>query len=85
MNPNDQQSDNEIGASLQLPDNAHKPQDANPAADLVRQKVQAAYANEPDAVEDAIEVAEMGPVAKHSKHQSLWLRSNKDGMNIMRA
>ncbi len=39
------------------------------AADLVRQKVAAAYANEPDALAEATEVVELGRAAHRSKHQ----------------
>lgn len=39
----------------------------NPAADLIRQKLNALYAQEPDVVEEAVETATLPK--KHSKHQ----------------
>lgn len=42
---------------------------SNPAVELIRKRVEAAYANEPDAVAEAAEVEQLGPTAKLSKHQ----------------
>jgi sortase A len=74
MNPDNQKSDPGQDLSLPLPSSYQKarldpPKDANPAADLVRKKVEAAYAEPPDAVEEALDVAEEGPSLKRSKHQ----------------
>jgi hypothetical protein len=85
MNPDDQQSGHDFGASLQLPGMTPPKQDDqqnNPAADLVRQKVQAAYADEPDAAEDALDVAEMGPSAKRSKHQQFIYDLTNSGKSL---
>lgn len=59
MNPNDQ-SDNQLqdepfSASLPLPQQP----ETNVAADLIRQKVEAAFQNEPNATEEALDVAEL--------------------------
>jgi sortase A len=86
MNPSDQNSDHDFGASLPLPGSTHQPQnkqqDNNPAANLIRHKVEAAYAAEPDAVEDALDVAEMGPRAKRSKHQQFIYQLTNSGRSL---
>src|SRR3989344_7383698 len=46
-----------------------KPDDINPAADLIRQKIEAAYANEPSLAIEAGEVGLLSPTTKLSKHQ----------------
>ncbi|MBA3757654.1 class D sortase [Candidatus Saccharibacteria bacterium] len=60
--------------SLPLPDEpAHTPdppeQQANLAADLIRQKVSAAYKDEPDVAEEALDLQELGSIIPHSRHQ----------------
>jgi sortase A len=85
MNPDDQNSNNDFGAILPLPDKAQKPQDDvqdNPAANLIRHKVEAAYANEPDATEDALDVAELGPKAIRSRHQQYIYRLTNSGKSL---
>ena len=46
-----------------------KPDDINPAADLIRQKIEAAYANEPSLAAEAGEVDLLSPTTKLSEHQ----------------
>src|SRR3989344_3825602 len=46
-----------------------KPDDINPAADLIRQKIEAAYANEPSLAAEAGEVELLSPTTKLSEHQ----------------
>ena len=46
-----------------------KPDDINPAADLIRQKIEAAYANEPSLAIEAGEVELLSPTTRLSKHQ----------------
>ncbi len=46
-----------------------KPDDINPAADLIRQKIEAAYANEPSLATEASEVELISPTTKLSEHQ----------------
>jgi LPXTG-site transpeptidase (sortase) family protein len=82
MNPADQQSEHDIGASLPLPNNAHKPQEVNPAAELIRQKVSAAYKAEPDATTEALDVAESGPSAPHSMHQQFIYNLTNSGKSL---
>ncbi|MDB5182712.1 MAG: class sortase [Candidatus Saccharibacteria bacterium] len=49
----------------------------NPAADLIRQKLHALYANEPDVVEEAVETAVLP--SKHSKHQQFMHELSASG------
>lgn len=61
-------------AAMPLPDNKDTKKHSsssqpNPAADLIRQKVEAAYSNEPNAADEALDEAERGPNASRSKHQ----------------
>jgi LPXTG-site transpeptidase (sortase) family protein len=84
MNPDNQQSAQDQGPSFQLPQppqTQYEPT-GNPAADLVRQKVQAAYATEPDATEDALDVAEMGPRAKRTRHQQYIYDLTNSGKSL---
>ena len=46
-----------------------KPDDINPAADLIRQKIETAYANEPSLAIEASEVELLSPTTRLSKHQ----------------
>lgn len=48
---------------------APKPDAINPAADLIRQKIEAAYANEPSLAAEAGAVELISPTTKLSKHQ----------------
>ncbi|HSX18239.1 MAG TPA: class D sortase [Candidatus Saccharimonadales bacterium] len=71
----------ELDAFLPLPNDPQKPDPAdddsdddqdevdNPAADLIRQKVEAAYADEPDAATEALDINAAAPAAVQSKHQ----------------
>jgi LPXTG-site transpeptidase (sortase) family protein len=80
MNPDDQSTAQDQGASFQLP-----PQDdtaTNPAADLVRKKVQAAYAEAPDATEEALDLAEEGNAIKRSKHQQYIYSLTNSGKSL---
>jgi hypothetical protein len=86
MNPNDTQSDHDFGASFQLPEGAQTPRQdgpvGNPAADLVRKKVQAAYAQAPDATEEALDLAEEGDAIKRSKHQQYIYNLTNSGKSL---
>lgn len=72
MDDDKKKHQDQFDASLKLPvdpvPDGKKPDDQNPAADLIRKKVEAAYAHEPDA-EDEAEEAEEVPKSKRSKHQ----------------
>jgi len=80
MNPDDHQSAQNQEHSFQLPPQPQQDtgQD-NPAADLVRKKVQAAYTNEPDATEEALDLAEEGESIKRSKHQQFIYNLTNSG------
>ena len=61
--------------------NSHKKReylksDANPAADMIRQKLNTLYKTEPDAVEEAAEVA---AIPKRSKHQQFMYELSNSG------
>src|SRR5579862_2965061 len=74
----DKKHKDQFDASLQLP-GGDKKGDANPAADLVRKKVEAAYAHEPSEHQEAKEVAAMGPSARRSKHQQFIYELTNSG------
>lgn len=66
----DKKHKDQFSASLHLPDETSSKQDnANPAAELIRKKVEAAYSHEPDAVEESEDIEELGKQLRRSKHQ----------------
>jgi LPXTG-site transpeptidase (sortase) family protein len=82
MNPNIHQSDSGQDLSLPLPIDPPTKQDApqdNPAAELVRKKVEAAYVSEPDAATEALDVAQAGQTIKRSKHQQFIYELTNSG------
>lgn len=78
MDDDDNKHGGQFDASLQLPDNGGKKGDANPAADLIRKKVEAAYAHEPDATEEEIG-AQDTPKSRRSKHQEFIYELTNSG------
>jgi LPXTG-site transpeptidase (sortase) family protein len=74
----DDKDNDQFSASFQLPDEPKKPQ-PNPAADLIRKKVDAAYKHEPDVEEEADDIEELGQTANHSKHQEFILGLTNSG------
>lgn len=85
MNPDESQSSKDFEAALPLPISAQQEQDnnaSNPAADLVRRKVQAAYSNEPNAATEALEVSELGASAKRSRHQQFIYELTNSGKSL---
>lgn len=78
MDDDDNKHGGQFDASLQLPDNGGKKGDANPAADLIRKKVEAAYAHEPDATEEEIG-AQVTPKSRRSKHQEFIYELTNSG------
>ncbi len=87
MNPDSQQTDHGFGAEMPLPDHAKPQQDddsqqPNLAADLIRKKVQSAYAAEPSASTEALEVTEMGQTVKRSKHQQFIYELTSSGKSL---
>lgn len=79
MASDDKHKSDQFSASLPLPGDGKKPDGSNPAADLVRKKVEAAYANEPSEKEEAKEVREMGASAHRSKHQQFIYELTNSG------
>src|SRR5579862_1379508 len=77
MTDDDKKHSDQFDASLQLP-GGDKKGDSNPAADLVRKKVEAAYKHEPDA-KDEFEEAQETPTAKRSKHQDFIYNLTNSG------
>ena len=59
-----------------------QPAEANPAAELIRQKIDALYKNEPDAFEEAVDLAAAGPAQKPSKHQGFMLELLNSGKSV---
>lgn len=51
----------------------------NPAADLIRRKVAAAYANEPDLASEAADIKAVGPDRPMSNHQQFILKLTNSG------
>ncbi|MBI2592167.1 class D sortase [Candidatus Saccharibacteria bacterium] len=73
---NEDQKKHQFDAALPLPGDGQptsslpkQPDDTNPAADLIRKKIEAAYANEPNTLEEAAEVEQLSPTTQFSKHQ----------------
>ena len=77
MDDDNKKHSDQFDASLQLPGNDES-DDSNPAADLVRKKVEAAYKHEPDA-DDEFEEAEETPKAQRSKHQQFIYELTNSG------
>lgn len=78
MDDDDNQHHKQFDASLQLPDDGDKTDDSNPAAELIRKKVEAAYRHEPDAKEEELE-AEAEPKSKRSRHQQFIFELTNSG------
>jgi len=75
----------QFDASLKLPDEdvpASEPKtqdDPNPAADLIRKKVEAAYQHEPDAEVESEDIKDAGKANHHSKHQDFIYNLTSSG------
>lgn len=70
--------------TLKLPNDHEKRKDKqgdNPAAELIRQKVKAAYASEPDAAIEAAE-AQTAPAKERSKHQKFIYELTNSGKSV---
>ncbi|MBI5906575.1 class D sortase [Candidatus Saccharibacteria bacterium] len=79
MNPDDQSQDEPFSASLPL---SQQPEpEVNAAADLIRQKVEAAFQNEPNATEEALDVAE-SIVKPKSRHQQFISELTMSGKSV---
>ena len=70
----------QFNASLHLPGGADESHDRrNPAADLIRKKVEAAYGHEPSVGDELEEIEEMAPKEKRSKHQDFIYNLTNSG------
>ena len=78
-------------AFLQLPGDRQVPESAaekpekggpNPAADLIRQKVEAAYVAEPDAKTEALDLIEEAPTIDLSRHQRFIYDLTNSGKSL---
>jgi sortase A len=75
----------QFSASLPLPDDNKKssqggePDSPNPAADLIRRKVNAAYGDEPDAEEESDDIEELGKGLHRSRHQEFIYNLTNSG------
>jgi sortase A len=74
----DDKHNDQFSASLPLP-GQDKKDEPNPAADLIRKKIEAAYSQEPSARAEIEEAEELSPKAHHSKHQEFILNLTGSG------
>ncbi|HET6864087.1 MAG TPA: hypothetical protein VFH37_02735, partial [Candidatus Saccharimonadales bacterium] len=74
----DDKHKDQFSASLPLPGHGKK-DEANPAADLIRKRIDAAYENEPSAREEVEEVEGLGVMAHRSKHQEFIYNLTNSG------
>ena len=74
------------GAFLPLPAGDAKPAkktgSSEPAVELIRKKVAAAYSDEPDVIEEEKDIEELGPALKPSKHQEFIQRITNSGKSL---
>jgi LPXTG-site transpeptidase (sortase) family protein len=91
MDSNDNKHGNQFDASLPLPSvpPSQTPQpspepeaESNPAAELIRKKVEAAYQSEPNATAEALEVEELGSSLKRSRHQQYIYDLTNSGKSL---
>jgi LPXTG-site transpeptidase (sortase) family protein len=81
MDHNNNNKSGQFDASLHLPDDNKKSEDdqANPAADLIRKKVEAAYGHEPDTEAEIEGIEDLSPKAQRSKHQEFIYNLTNSG------
>jgi len=88
MDPIDHSNSSRFDAAFPIPDkgaaSAKELAEAenNPAVSLIRQKVAAVYADEPDAATEALEIAELGPGLPRSKHQQFMHELSTSGKSL---
>lgn len=80
----DKKHNDQFNASWQLPDDSgtndqDDTDEKNPAADLIRKKVEAAYSQEPDAEDEAEDLEDLGKKYPHSKHQEFIYNLTNSG------
>jgi LPXTG-site transpeptidase (sortase) family protein len=78
MANDDKQNSDQFNAAFSLPHDDQQQVPGNPAADLIRKKIEAAYSDEPDAAEEEHE-AEKTPKSKRSKHQEFIYNLTNSG------
>jgi sortase A len=81
MDPHKNSTNDPFGASLPLPQEPAKPDSSELAADLIRKKVQEAYSQEPDAIEETLDVAQT-TVKPQSKHQKFVAELTSSGKSL---
>ena len=85
MNDDNKKHNDQFSASLHLPDESSSPkkadetETANPAADLIRKKVNAAYSHEPNPGEEADDIEDLGKKLQRSKHQEFIYNLTNSG------
>src|SRR4051812_29161246 len=82
MDPDDKKHEDQFDASLPLPEEAKankKDASKDPAVDLIRRKVTAAYTDEPDAEVEIQEVESLKKGVHHSKHQQFIYELTNSG------
>lgn len=82
MADNDKKHSDQFDASLPLPAADTPKPNTNAAADLVRKKVDAAYASEPDAAEEGQDLTDLGPEVKRTKHQQFIYELTTSGKSL---
>lgn len=92
---NEDKKNDQFDAALPLPgvdqprrDSQPEPKPGNPAADLIRQRIEAAYASEPSLSVEAREVELISPTTELSKHQQFvnaLINSGKSLVDIQMA
>src|SRR5206468_200174 len=74
----DKKHSDQFNASLHLPGDDSS-NNSNPAADLIRKRVEVAYRHEPEAQDEIEEVEELSSKAKRSKHQQFIYNLTNSG------
>ncbi|HET9721435.1 MAG TPA: sortase [Candidatus Saccharimonadales bacterium] len=74
----DNKKSDQFNASWQLP-GSDDSDDKTPAANLIRKKIEAVYANEPDAEDEIDELDDLKKTAKRSKHQEFIYELTNSG------
>jgi LPXTG-site transpeptidase (sortase) family protein len=84
MDDDEKKKPDQFNAALPLPGHGQKSDDGqpNPAAELIRKKVAAAYDQEPDYSEEVDEIEDISPKSKHSKHQQFIYELTNSGQPL---
>lgn len=87
MDDSPQKTNDQFDASLPLPEEDgsssaqpdSRPSVSNPAADIIRQRVEAAYQDEPSAAAEAKDLTELAGEIEHSRHQQFIYELTNSG------